>query len=631
MTGGAGGPPSHTEPSNSLVIAIDPEKEHVMRRILGHSVAKHWISHGLILVAGMAVAAGCTDGGTGPAADYTLTLAPAALTIVQGANGPTTVTLTRTDFTGAVTLSLGNAPAGVTGSFTSAAPTGTSSILTLSVGAAVAPGVYSLTVAGTGTPGDRSTPLTLTVSAATDYALSLDPAERSIRRGASGSTTVTITRTNFTDAVTLSLGNAPAGITGSFTPAAPTETSAALTVSVAASVPPGVYNLTVDGTGSAGNRSTALTLTVNSGASDIVMVAAGDWHSCALRASGQAYCWGDNYYGELGNGTSHSFSQPVPTPVAGGLTFAALSGGLFYTCGVTTSGVAYCWGWNGEGELGDGTIDNRLVPTRVAGDLTFAVVSAGGSHTCGVTTAGAAYCWGVNWAGQLGIGTEYGPEVCPVELGTACSTVPVPVAGGLTFATLSAGDFHTCGVTTSGQAYCWGYNNEGELGDGTIGYSVVPTPVAGDLTFAAVSAGGEEYTCGVTTSGQAYCWGWNGNGQLGDSTTTGRLVPTAVAGGLTFAALSAGYAHTCGVARSAAAYCWGWGLGGQLGDGTATGRLVPTAVAGGLTFAVLSGGVYHTCGVTTNGQAYCWGWNGNGQLGDGTTGYSVVPTAVAFP
>ncbi len=154
--------------------------------------------------------------------DYSLSLNPAALTIVQGANGNTAVTITRTNFTGAVTLSLGGAPAGVTGSFAPAAPTGTSSTLTVTVGAAVAPGVYNLTVDGTGTAGNRSTPLTLTVTAAAaDYALSLTPAAFTIAPGANGNTAVTITRTNFTGAVTLSLGGAPAGVTGSFDPAAP--------------------------------------------------------------------------------------------------------------------------------------------------------------------------------------------------------------------------------------------------------------------------------------------------------------------------------------------------------------------------------------------------------------------------
>src|SRR5438046_4993986 len=228
------------------------------------SVLKHWMRSGLVLVAGLAVVTGCgKDGGTGPAADYTLSLAPAALTIVQGATGNTTVTITRTNFTDAVTLSLGSAPAGGTGSFNPAAPTGTSSTLTVSVGATVVPGTYNLTVAGTGTPGNRSTPLTLTGSAAPAYTLSLSPATLTIAQGATGPTTVTITRTNFTGAVTLSLGGAPAGVTGSFDPATPTGTSSTLTVSVGPAVATGVYNLTVNGNGSPGNRSTPLTLTVS--------------------------------------------------------------------------------------------------------------------------------------------------------------------------------------------------------------------------------------------------------------------------------------------------------------------------------------------------------------------------------
>src|SRR5947209_1962748 len=235
-----------------------------LRGIMSHSVLKHWMRSGLGLAAGVAVAVGCgTKESTGPAADYTLSLAPAALTIVQGANGTASVTITRTNFNGAVTLSLGGAPTGVTGSFNPAAPTGTNSTLTVSVGAAVAPGVYNLTVDGTATAGNRSTPLTLTVSAAPDYSLSLAPAALTIAQAANGTATVTITRTNFTGAVTLSLGGAPAGVTGAFSPAAPTGTSSTLTVSVAAAVAPGVYNLTVDGTGTPGNRSTPLTLTVS--------------------------------------------------------------------------------------------------------------------------------------------------------------------------------------------------------------------------------------------------------------------------------------------------------------------------------------------------------------------------------
>jgi len=155
------------------------------------------------------------------APDYTLSLSPAALTVDPGATGTTTVTIARTNFTGGVTLSLGNAPTGVTGSFNPAAPTGTSSTLTVSVGAAVAAGTYNLTVDGTGAPGKPLDTAHPHGERARDYTLSLTPAELTVEQGATGTATVTITRTNFTGAVTLSLGNAPSGVTGSFNPAAP--------------------------------------------------------------------------------------------------------------------------------------------------------------------------------------------------------------------------------------------------------------------------------------------------------------------------------------------------------------------------------------------------------------------------
>ena len=194
--------------------------------------------------------------------DYSLSLAPAALTINQGANGTSNVTITRTNFTDAVTLSLAGAPAGVTGAFVPAAPTGTTSTLTVTVGASVAPGVYNLMVNGSATPGNRSTPLTLTVAPAPDYSLAVLPTALTLVEGTNGTAGVTITRTNFTGAVTLAIGNAPPGVTGSFAPAAPTGTASTLTLTVAFGVAPGVYNLTVDGTGAPGSRSAALELTV---------------------------------------------------------------------------------------------------------------------------------------------------------------------------------------------------------------------------------------------------------------------------------------------------------------------------------------------------------------------------------
>src|SRR5947208_474241 len=312
------------------------------------SVLKHWMRSGLVLVAGVAVAVGCgTKESTGPAADYTLSLAPAALTIVQGSTGNTTVTITRTNFTDAVTLSLGGAPTGVTGSFNPAAPTGTSATLTVSVGATVVPGVYNLTVYGSGRPGNRSTPLTLTVSAAPDYSLSLAPAALTIAQGATGTTTVTITRTNFTGAVTLSLGGAPTGLTGAFEPAAPTRTTSTLTVSVGTALAPGVYNLTVDGTGAPGNRSTPLALTV-SAAPDYTLSLAPAALTIAQGATGTTTLTitRTNFTGavtlSLGNaptGVTGSFNPAAPTGTSSTLTVSVGAAVLPGTYNLTVAGT----------------------------------------------------------------------------------------------------------------------------------------------------------------------------------------------------------------------------------------------------------------------------------------------------
>src|SRR5436853_450583 len=339
------------------------------------SVLKHWMRSGLVLVAGLAVVTGCgKDGGTGPAADYTLSLAPAALTIVQGATSNTTVTITRTNFTDAVTLSLGGAPTGVTGSFNPAAPTGTSATLTVSVGATVVPGVYNLTVNGSGSPGNRSTPLTLTVSAAPDYSLSLAPAALTIAQGATGTTTVTITRTNFTGAVTLSLGGAPTGLTGAFDPAAPPGNTSTLTVSVGAAVAPGVYNLTVDGTGAPGTRSTPLTLTV-SVAPDYTLSLAPAALTVAPGATGTTTVTiaRTNFTGavtlSLGNaptGVTGSFNPAAPTGTSSTLTVSVGAAVAAGTYNLTVDGT--------------GAPGNRSTPLTLT-------VSAPGDYTLSLTPA----------------------------------------------------------------------------------------------------------------------------------------------------------------------------------------------------------------------------------------------------
>jgi len=300
------------------------------------------------------------------------------------------------------------------------------------------------------------------------------------------------------------------------------------------------------------------------------------------------------------------------------LTFADVSaGGGGHTCGVTRGGSGYCWGSNSVGQLGDGTTVSKRTPALVVttAGLAFAAVNAGNVHTCSITRSGAAYCWGFNEKGQLGDRT------------LTERTVPVPVFGQATFVTLSAGYDHTCGVALGGTV-CWGNNASGELGDGTRIQRTTPDLVRGLPALAAVSAGAF-FTCGVTTAGAGFCWGRGGS--LGDGSTTFSDVPVAVSGGLTFVALSSGSLHSCGVTPTGAAYCWGYNGNGELGDGTTIDRTSPVIVAGGITFVGVSAGHLHSCGVTSGGAAYCWGNNTSGQLGDGTTLGRTTPTLVAAP
>jgi alpha-tubulin suppressor-like RCC1 family protein len=258
---------------------------------------------------------------------------------------------------------------------------------------------------------------------------------------------------------------------------------------------------------------------------------AGHRHTCGVATDGTAYCWGVNDFGQLGDGTTEP--RTAPTPVAGGLRFVALVAGYDHTCGLVASGAAYCWGSNLLGEVGNGSRSEapNATPAAVSGGLAFTSLAAGTSHTCGLSADSLAYCWGGNDFGSLGDGTR------------TSSSSPVLVAGGHRFAAIGAGAYHTCAISGTGEGFCWGNDSDAELGD-SLGETHQDVPVAVRTTerFRSV-AGGFNHTCAVAQSGQIYCWGGSENGQAGPNAGSRAYTPAPV--GLQGSNVAAGGFHSC--------------------------------------------------------------------------------------
>jgi alpha-tubulin suppressor-like RCC1 family protein len=345
------------------------------------------------------------------------------------------------------------------------------------------------------------------------------------------------------------------------------------------------------------------------------ILSAGRYHTCSLDAEGRVACWGDNAQGQLGvEGLSES---GLPVPLETELRFTTLSAGSYHTCGLTLDGEAYCWGGSELGELGTpaqdmcatgygGMVPCSSVPLRIEGGP-WKQVEAGYGHTCGLTEGGEMYCWGYNDYGQVGNGSE------------ATREPPTPVSGDHRFSQMSVGYLHSCGLTAEGTALCWGSNIYGEVGDSTHTRRTEPTPVHGDLTFVSIDAGGgpcHGHTCGITPKGVTLCWGRNYQRGLEPFYGVLLYAPVPLREDPGLEAISIGGYAICGLRGDGALFCWGQGTYGTIGHGEPGDRQVPTAIRPDLRFSSVTGGHFHTCAVTLEGDSYCWGRNAHGQLGN---------------
>ncbi|MGA8364608.1 MAG: hypothetical protein WB709_08810 [Solirubrobacteraceae bacterium] len=343
---------------------------------------------------------------------------------------------------------------------------------------------------------------------------------------------------------------------------------------------------------------------------------AGGYHTCALVPGGSVDCWGEDSYGELGNGTNHGFFT-TPVAVSGISNATEVSAGGFHTCSLLSVGSVDCWGYNKYGELGDGSTKESTTPVAVSGISNAIEVSGGDFHTCALLSGGKIDCWGENAFGQLGDG------------GYQNSSTPVAVSGISTATSVTAGNLGTCATLSGGKIDCWGYGEFGELGDGKTENSPTPVAVSGISTATSVTAVGDFHTCAVLSGGKIDCWGDNEDGELGNGTTENSSIPVAVSGITTGAEVAAGAFHSCARLSGKSLDCWGENYFGELGDGTTENSSIPVAVSGITTASGITAGTSHSCSRLIGGGIDCWGENADGQLGNGTTTNSTTPVAVS--
>ncbi|MDO9628657.1 MAG: InlB B-repeat-containing protein, partial [Acholeplasmataceae bacterium] len=385
----------------------------------------------------------------------------------------------------------------------------------------------------------------------------------------------------------------------------------------------------------------------------IISISQGYDHISVLTSSGRIFTWGCNNFGQLGNGTSDNNAHPTPTEITNQFTLTqdetivSTSFGFYHSSILTSTGRIFTWGYNYYGQLGDGTNMYKTSPTEITSQFnleageTIKSVSLGRYHSSLLTSNGRLFTWGVNWYGQLGDGTT-NDRSTPLEITSQFSLLEDE-----RIVSISLGDFHSSAITSLNRVFTWGYNNFGQLGNGTSDSNAHSTPIEitsnfnleVDETIVNISSG-FFHSSALTSTGRVFTWGRNSFGQLGDGTTTNRFTPFDITNqfnieeGEAIISVSSEGEHSAILTSTGRMFTWGYNTYGQIGDGTTIHKTTPIEITNQFnlgaeeTIAIVSIGGYYSAVLTSGGRMFTWGHNVSGQLGDGTTVDKITPTEI---
>jgi alpha-tubulin suppressor-like RCC1 family protein len=351
-------------------------------------------------------------------------------------------------------------------------------------------------------------------------------------------------------------------------------------------------------------------------AGDWTQVSAGIGHTLALKSDYTLWAWGDNTYGQLGNGTHVNRSFPVQ--ISSDVGWTSVCAGAEFSLALRQDGTLWAWGRNNYGQLGDGTNIDRNTPVQVGTDNTWAKVAAGYGHCLAVKNDHTLWAWGLNSSGQLGDSTFIDKNY-PIQIGASSN-----------WSLVAAGYGHSLAIKNDRTLWSWGLNNHGQLGDGTYVVSNVPAQMDSENSWVAVAAG---YAHNLALRNDASLWAWGDNsyGQLGDGSDDDSNTPVRIGDSDdTWTAVAATHKHSLAIKNDGDLWAWGRNYTGQLGDGTIVDKTTPVQVGPGSTWAVVATGFYHTGAIKTGGTLWTWGYNASGQLGDKTMDMRTTPVQVKW-